>query len=149
MTRILAIVLFAAVVAAAPRQGNSQGRGRGGAEPAPEINVGGGGVKSSSVTFGDVDVRLIRDWFSKPANLKGLPPGLAKKESLQPGLERQLQKNGTLPPGLQKNIQPLPPVLEVQLMKLPEGQKRVVISGNIVLMNEKSGLILDILFKVF
>jgi hypothetical protein len=147
MARILAIVLFATVVAATPHQGKSQGRGA--AEPASEIKVGGGGSKSSSVAFSDVDVRLIREWFSKPANLKGLPPGLAKKESLPPGLERQLQKNGTLPPGLQKNIQPLPPVLEVQLMKLPEGQKRVVISGNIVLVNEKSGLVLDILFKVF
>jgi hypothetical protein len=149
MARILGIVLFAAVVTAAAPQGNSQGRGRGAAVTAPEIKVGGGGAKSSSVTFGEVDVRLIRDWFSQPANLKGLPPGLAKKEALPPGLEKQLQKNGTLPPGLQKNIQPLPPVLELQLMKLPEGQKRVVISGNIVLMNEKSGIVLDILFKVF
>src|SRR5919107_2406176 len=31
-----------------------------------------------------------------------LPPGLAKRESLPPGLQKQLQKNGKLPPGMQK-----------------------------------------------
>jgi len=146
--RFLAILLFATTVAAASPQGNSQGRGRG-SQPGPESTAAGGNVKSSINGFAEVDVRIIREWFSKPANLSGLPPGLAKRESLPPGLEKQLQKNGTLPPGLQQKIQPLPPVLEVQLMKLPEGQKRVAIAGNIILMNSKTGLMIDILAKVY
>ncbi len=146
--RGLTILLLATTVAAASPQGNSQGRGRG-SQPAQESNTAATGAKTSINVFADMDVKIIREWFSKPANLKGLPPGLAKKESLPPGLEKQLQRNGTLPPGLQQKIQPLPPVLEVQLTKLPEGQKRVAIAGSIILMNSKTSVIIDILAKVF
>jgi len=38
----------------------------------------------------------------------GLPPGLAKRESLPPGLARQLHERGRLPPGLQKRLTPVP-----------------------------------------
>jgi hypothetical protein len=58
---------------------------------------------------------VIKDWFANPKNLSGLPPGLAKREKLPPGLERQLKERGKLPPGLQKKIQPLPPELDKQL----------------------------------
>ena len=146
--RFLAILLIVTTVAAVSPQGNSQGRGHG-SQPAQESRPASNSAKSSSNGFAEVDVRIIREWFSKPSNLNGLPPGLAKRETLPPGLEKQLQKNGTLPPGLQQKIQPLPPTLEVQLMKLPEGQKRVAISGNIILMDSRSGLMIDILAKVF
>jgi hypothetical protein len=146
--RVLPILFLATTVAAASPQGNSQGRGRG-SQPAQESNTGATASKVSNNAFADMDVKIIREWFSKPANLQGLPPGLAKKESLPPGLDKQLQKNGSLPPGLQQKIQPLPPVLEVQLTKLPEGQKRVAIAGSIVLMNSKTSIIIDILTKVF
>ena len=146
--RVLAILFLTTTVAAASPQGNSQGRGRG-SQPAQDANTVPTGSKTSNNAFADMDVKIIREWFSKPANLQGLPPGLAKKESLPPGLEKQLQKNGSLPPGLQQKIQPLPPVLEVQLTRLPEGQKRVAIAGSIILMNSKTSVIIDILTKVF
>ncbi len=38
----------------------------------------------------------------------GLPPGLAKKYRLPPGLAIQLMERGSLPPGLQKNLGPYP-----------------------------------------
>ncbi len=37
---------------------------------------------------------------------RGLPPGLAKRDQLPPGLEKHLLKHGSLPPGLQKKIDP-------------------------------------------
>ena len=37
---------------------------------------------------------------------QGLPPGLAKRDRLPPGLEKHLLKHGSLPPGLQKKIDP-------------------------------------------
>jgi len=85
----------------------------------------------------------ITGWFS--SNRSGLPPGLAKRDRLPPGLEKQLRERGTLPPGLQKKIQPLPPQLERELRILPTGYRRVVIAGNVVLMNEKTSLIYDII----
>ena len=39
---------------------------------------------------------------------RGLPPGLAKRDSLPPGLARQLRERGRLPPGLQKRLTPVP-----------------------------------------
>jgi hypothetical protein len=73
-----------------------------------------------------------------------LPPGLAKRDRLPPGLEKQLQRNGTLPPGLQKRVQPLPQACEVQLPRLPAGWVRVILSGRIILL-DKTQRILDIL----
>jgi hypothetical protein len=91
---------------------------------------------------------VIKDWFANPRNLSGLPPGLAKREKLPPGLERQLRERGKLPPGLQKKIQPLPPDLDRQLRVLPTGWRRVVIAGNVIMMNEKTSLIYDIVRNV-
>src|SRR5215471_5571003 len=40
---------------------------------------------------------IISGYYANPG--RGLPPGLAKREALPPGLEKQLVRNGTLPPG--------------------------------------------------
>jgi hypothetical protein len=76
---------------------------------------------------------VIRSCFEQHAS--GLPPGLAKRESLPPGLEKQLQKNGTLPPGLQKKVQPLPQVCESELTSLPRELERVVLSRRVMVIN--------------
>lgn len=137
---IVLVSLLAAVPAAI-----GQGRGRGGrtaetpVATSAVVSVGG---------FGSDERSIIVDWFSDSRNLEGLPPGLAKREQLPPGLQRQLVKNGHLPPGLEKKIVPLPRVLEVQLPPLPESHKRVFIGGNIVLMNSSTSVIIDI-FAVF
>jgi hypothetical protein len=85
----------------------------------------------------------ITNYFKQ--NRSGLPPGLAKREKLPPGLEKQLRERGKLPPGLQKKIQPMPPQLEKELRILPTGWRRVVIAGNVVLMNEKTAVVYDII----
>ncbi len=85
---------------------------------------------------------MIRDWSQSYRG--GLPPGLAKRDRLPPGLEKQLRRRGTLPPGLQKKVQPVPVGLERQLRVLPTGWRRVVVGGNIILMDEKTSLIYDV-----
>jgi hypothetical protein len=70
---------------------------------------------------------------------KGLPPGLAKKGSLPPGLA----KRETLPPGLSR--QPLPTELDSRLPPLREGLERVIIDGSVVLIEQATGTVLDIL----
>jgi hypothetical protein len=86
---------------------------------------------------------LISNWFGD--HRAGLPPGLAKRDRLPPGLEKQLRERGTLPPGLQKRIHPLPLELERQLRKLPGGYTRVIIGASVVLMNEKTQVIHDMI----
>lgn len=91
-------------------------------------------------TFSAHDRRVIRSCFAEHAS--SLPPGLAKRETLPPGLERQMEKNGTLPPGLQKRVQPLPQVCEGQLTRLPGDLERVVYNRRVMLINADY-LILD------
>jgi len=65
----------------------------------------------------------------------GLPPGLAKRDRLPPGLERQLQKNGKLPPGLQKRVRPLSADCQVRLPNIPGGWGRVVLGDRVMLLD--------------
>ncbi|OFV89051.1 MAG: hypothetical protein A3D93_00315 [Acidobacteria bacterium RIFCSPHIGHO2_12_FULL_67_30] len=99
--------------------------------------------------FGKDHEKTIRDWFGNNQNLQGLPPGLAKREQLPPGLQRHLERNGTLPPGLQKKVQPLPESLDKKLPKTPDGVKRVVVAGNVILLEERTSKVLDIVKDVF
>jgi hypothetical protein len=84
----------------------------------------------------------IRGWYS--ASESHLPPGLAKKDRLPPGLEKQLVRNGTLPPGLEKRVYPTPIELERRLPPPPPDCAHVLVSGHIVLLNRKTNLIVDI-----
>jgi hypothetical protein len=59
----------------------------------------------------------LRAWYSE--NERHLPPGLAKKDRLPPGLEKQLVPRGSLPPGLQKRVEPCPVELERRLPPPP------------------------------
>jgi hypothetical protein len=112
--------------------------------------------------FSDVERQLIEKYFGKNVTVtdsgdkqtetrqpkagkgnKDLPPGLAKRDRLPPGLERQLQKNGTLPPGLAKRS--LPSDLEQQLPPAPEGYERQIIeNAAIVLVHKATGRIADV-----
>jgi hypothetical protein len=83
--------------------------------------------------FSTYDRRVISECFVD--NRAGLPPGLAKRDRLPPGLERHLQRNGTLPPGLQRRVQPLPGQCEARLPRLPRDWSRVVLSGRIILLD--------------
>lgn len=124
-------------------QGNSR-NARGGRGGSPAAADGGGTHVGVDIRFGSDEIRLIRAWFGDTRNLEGLPPGLAKRESLPPGLERQLQRNGTLPPGLESKTHRLPVDLEGRLPAPPPGTSRIFIGGRVILRDDASALILDI-----
>jgi hypothetical protein len=139
----------------------------------PNIISGNFGIKTDDaqiqVAFADKDRRIIYDYYNpkkiKHKNYykrkkiknkdyykqnkikhKGLPPGLAKKGQLPPGLQKQVQKNGKLPPGLAKRN--LPYKLEVRLSPLPRGYVRLKVGGDIVLMNEETKVIIDVIYDI-
>ena len=141
-----AIVAFTMIGSIAWAQG--QGRGRG-SQQQPEQTAGDKvrqALPPSEPVFTTAERTVITRWFT--TNRSNLPPGLAKRETLPPGLEKQLRERGTLPPGLQKKIQPLPVELERQLTPIPTGYRRVVIAGNVIVMNPTTGLIYDIVRNV-
>jgi len=116
--------------------------------------------------FSEVERQLIEKYFGKrvpvadsgteaaaapkPKGKKGnkdLPPGLAKRDKLPPGLAMQLEKNGTLPPGLAKRS--LPSDLERQLPPAPNGYERQIIEdATIVLVQTATGLIADVITDI-
>jgi len=101
----------------------------------------GSGRERGHQRYSDHD-REIRGWYR--ANYSNLPRGLAKRDRLPPGLERQLVVRGTLPPGLQKKMQPCPRELEVMLPPPPPNYAHVVIGGNLVLVNRVTFQVADV-----
>jgi hypothetical protein len=91
------------------------------------------------------DRQIIGDYYAR-YKAKKVPPGLAKKDQLPPGLARQVVKNGTLPPGLQGRA--LPQDLETRLSRLPDGYKRVIIGTKIAILNTATRVIADIIADV-
>lgn len=90
--------------------------------------------------FTSYDRREIRGCLTYSPNL---PPGLGKRDSLPPGLDKQVERNGTLPPGLQKRAQPLPDVCSARLPRLPADWSRAVLGGRVLLL-EPDGRIADL-----
>lgn len=74
---------------------------------------------------------------------KGLPPGLAKRSTLPPGLQRQLDEKGALPPGLQ--ARDLPADLEEKLPPVKDEFKRVIVDNSVVLIDKATKRVLDVL----
>jgi Ni/Co efflux regulator RcnB len=94
--------------------------------------------------YGDHDRDYMRGWYHDHDGDDHLPPGLAKRDQLPPGLERQLRVRGTLPPGLRKRMAPCPEEIERRLPPPPVGCAHVVIGGHVVLVNRASYVVLDI-----
>ncbi|MGE0406280.1 MAG: hypothetical protein AB7O65_08275 [Candidatus Korobacteraceae bacterium] len=93
-------------------------------------------LNETAAEFTERDRRVILGCFGDGGR-NGLPPGLAKRDRLPPGLERQVQRNGTLPPGLQKKVQPLPRSCEARLSPLPEQWARGVLNGRVLLLDAR------------
>ena len=79
----------------------------------------------------------------KDKSKKGLPPGLAKRDSLPPGLQKHLDKNGALPPGLAKRD--LPEDLERQLGKPRHGYERTIVDNDVVLIEAATRKVVDVI----
>lgn len=107
-------------------------------------------LTAQAQSFTDSDRHEIETWFriarqamavedTHKGKRKGPPPGLAKRDSLPPGLA----KRDTLPPGLARRD--LPNDLERRLSRLPRGTRRSLVGDDIVLIEEATGLVIDIL----
>lgn len=108
--------------------------------------------------FSEAERAIIEEFYTAPKSKaegkkagrgkekKALPPGLAKKDRLPPGLEKQLQRNGKLPPGLVRNE--LPFALQNKLYPPRVGTKRYLVGRDIVLIDTKTDIILDIIRDV-
>lgn len=104
----------------------------------------GGGNTVVAITGGERSKSSGKPAKNRQGGKGNLPPGLAKRERLPPGLERQLQKNGTLPPGLAKRG--LPVDLERQLPPVAVGYERQIIEDSVIILVElETGRIVDVI----
>ena len=93
--------------------------------------------------IGDHDRALIRDYYKIAKHKKDLPSGLAKRDgNLPPGLA----KRDKLPPGLQGDL--LPYDLERQLTRLPSSYVRIRVGEDIVVMDRKTRVMVDVVYGV-
>jgi len=74
---------------------------------------------------------------------KDIPPGIAKKGSLPPGIYKQLVRNGQIPPDV--HYHPLPPDLIVQLPPLAPAYQYVIVDDRVLLIQAATRAILDVL----
>ena len=101
---------------------------------------------SAGIVFSDSDRGKISNYYKNMMKTKTMPPGLAKKQELPPGLQKHIVKHVELPPGLEGRRLPLD--LEGGLSRLPAGYIRLRVGGDIVLMNEKTRVVFDVVWDV-
>jgi hypothetical protein len=107
------------------------------------------------IMFSTDDRRYIHDYYYRDYDdgyydrkkSKKLPPGLAKRDELPPGLQKQIRRNGQLPPGLQGRH--LPHELERRLSPLPPDYVRMQVGRDIVLINQKTRITVDVIKNIF
>ncbi len=80
---------------------------------------------------------------------RSLPPGLARKQSLPPGLRKQLRERGHLPPGLEKRWVVLPVELERRLPPLPPHYMRRAVDGDLLVIDVRTNFVVSIMAGVF
>ncbi len=108
--------------------------------------------------FSAVEKKIIKDFFGKRAadavlgtkkdkKHKGKKNKNAKNKGnsgeLPPGLQKHIEKYGTLPPGLAKKE--LPPGLAKRLGSTRSGLERLIVDGDVVLVETATGIVLDII----
>jgi hypothetical protein len=150
-----AIVLFSAFSLAvpAPDAGAWQGRGHGQAKKADQAER-----KYEKAKNGDKDdrsrtivvdrdghIRVIRE-YSRGGSL---PPGLAKRESLPPGLRKQLRERGELPPGLQSRLVPVPASLGTRLPAVPTHYQRYFGGDDLIVVDTRTNRVVAIILDVW
>jgi hypothetical protein len=150
-----AIVLFSAFAVAVPASyaAAGQGRGRGQAKKAEKAErkadkkdqKAGKRDDRTIVVDRDGHVRIIRDYGRGGS----LPPGLAKREALPPGLRKQLRERGELPPGLQKRLVPVPAPLVLRLPPVPPYYQRYFGGNDLIVVDTRTNRVVAILPDVW
>jgi hypothetical protein len=133
---VFLVAILLAPIGASADQGRGRGRGNGrGASKADE----------AVVIDRDGHRRIVQDYYRNNA----LPPGLAKRDSLPPGLQKQLRERGELPPGLQKRLTPVPAPLAARLPGLPAYYDRYFLGSDLVVVDRRSNRIAAVIPNIF
>jgi hypothetical protein len=97
---------------------------------------------------GDIDReghrRVVHEYFTT----QPLPPGLAKRQALPPGLRRQLRERGRVPPGLRNRLVPPPPALIGRFPPVPPYFTRSFVGRDLVVLNNRTHRVVAVIRNV-
>lgn len=99
------------------------------------------------LSFSDLDRKLIQEHYHYRSRYRQYPPGLAKK-GIPRGHQKKYKRHDHLPPHFmyqRSAYNRLPRELERRLSRLPNGCFRVVIGGSVILFDDNTKLILDVI----
>jgi len=97
------------------------------------------------VVFSDTEIHIISAWYRDhdSTSRKG---GGKKQKGLPPGIAKNLARGKSLPPGIARNY--LPDALRHVLPEPPHGHERIIVDGNVLLVEIATGIIHDVLMDV-
>jgi len=129
------IMTATSLVAGPPAKNGNAGKAKGGqrGQGAPTQTVVHTGTHVD-FHFSTGHVHTIREYYAP--RYRNLPPGLQKKYA----------RTGQLPPGWEKKMEPLPVVIERQMPRLPDGYRRGVIDGHVVIARGSTIIDVAVLF---
>lgn len=104
-----------------------------------------------AIHFSDGDRRYVHDYYASHRASRGGKKGRGHNphgnfDELPPGIRKQVAQGKGLPPGLAKKR--LPDDLERRLSPLPDGYVRFRIGTDLVIMNTKTNVVVDILSDI-
>lgn len=132
-TNLVIVVLAVAMLSAAPIV-HAQGRGRGHGKGHESAEQGRAGGDEAIAIDRAGHIRVIREYERSGS----LPPGLAKRDELPPGLRKQLREKGELPPGLEKRLVPVPADLEARLPRVPSYDRRYFAGRDLIIVDVRT-----------
>jgi hypothetical protein len=135
------VAVFTVALAFATPPASAQGRGHGHAKPEKAHTDD----HHTIVIDRGAHVRVIHEYALKGS----LPPGLAKREALPPGLRKQLHENGALPPGLEKRLVPVPVVLVQRLPPVPPYYHRYFAGDDLLVVDTRTNRLVAIIANVW
>jgi hypothetical protein len=142
-----ALVIFGVGATVAHAQGKSNGHGKG--HDKDKHSDGdydrdgrdGRDGRDYAYSYSPHDRDELHHWYD---NHRGnLPPGLAKKDRLPPGWEKKMVVRQVMPVEYREYVRPAPAEI-VRILPPPPDCEHVVVGGQIVLMNRKTSVVLDI-----
>jgi hypothetical protein len=85
--------------------------------------------------------RVVREYVTRG----NLPPGLAKRRTLPPGLRQQLHEKGTLPPGLRDYWTPVPAEWNGRLPAVPAYYTRYFVERDLIIIDTRNDTLVSLI----
>jgi hypothetical protein len=130
-----------AATASGGAQGNKQGAKAKKDKDKQDKKGNGGDTTTIVVVDRDGHSRVVREYVTHG----NLPPGLAKRRALPPGLRQQLVERGTLPPGLRDYYTPVPADWNPRFPAIPVYYSRYFVGRDLIIIDTRNDTLVSLI----